>query len=61
MAHLENKIEWCLNKAKKEGAKHRGIKEVEPDIKKANKHIEKANHNLKAMIYLIKGNFSDGQ
>ena len=59
MAHLENKLEWCLNKAKKEGDGHRGLKEVEPDIKKANKHIEKANHNLKAMIYLIKGNFSD--
>src|SRR3989344_8428437 len=59
MGHLENKIEWCLNKAKKEGSKHRGLKKVSPDDEKANKHIEKANHNLKAMLYMIKGNFPD--
>jgi len=59
MAHLENKLEWCLNKAKKEGDKHRGLKEVQPDIAKANKHIDKANRNLKAMVYLVKGNFLD--
>ena len=51
MAHLENKLEWCLKKAKKEGDKHRGLREVQPDIEKANKHIDKANHNLKAMIH----------
>lgn len=59
MGHLENKIRWCINKAKKEGDKHRGLKEVEPDMKKASKHIDKANHNLSAMLYLIKGNFPD--
>ena len=59
MGHLENKLEWCIRKAKKEGEKHRGLKEVEPDEEKANKHIEKANHNLKAMVYLIEGNFPD--
>ena len=59
MGHLENKIEWCLNKAKKEGSKHRGLKEVSLDDEKSNKHIEKANHNLKAMLYMIEGNFLD--
>src|SRR3989344_4480992 len=59
MAHLENKLEWCLKKAKKEGDKHRGLREVQPDIEKANKHIDKANHNLKAMIHLTKGKFPD--
>ena len=59
MGHLENKMEWCLNKAKKEGEKHRGLKEIKPDIDKAKKHIAKADHNLKAMLYLIKGNFTD--
>ena len=58
MGHLENKIEWCLKKGK-EGKKHRGLKEVNPALEKSNKHIEKANHNFKAMIYLIKGNFLD--
>ena len=52
-------MEWCLNKAKKEGEKHRGLKEMSPDMEKANKHIEKANHNFKAVVYLIKGNFPD--
>ena len=59
MGHLENKLEWCIRKAKNEGEKHRGLKEVEPDIEKTNKYIAKAEHNLKAMIYLIKGNFAD--
>ena len=59
MAHLENKLDWCLRKARKEGEKHRGLKEVKPDMEKANKHIVKADHNLKAMLYLIKGNFPD--
>ena len=43
----------------KEGKKHRGLKEINHDAEKSNKHIEKANHNFKAMIYLIKGNFPD--
>ena len=58
MGHLENKLEWCIKKGK-EGKKHRGLKEIDPDAEKSNKHIEKANHNFKAMIYLIKGNFPD--
>ena len=43
----------------KEGKKHSGLKEINHDAEKSNKHIEKANHNFKAMIYLIKGNFPD--
>ena len=57
MPHLENKLEWCISKAKKEGVKHRGLKEVNPDDGKAQKHIGKANNNLKAAVYLLKGNF----
>ena len=59
MAHIENKLEWCLRKAKNEGEKHRGLKEVKPDMDKSSKHIVKADHNLKAMLYLNKGGFSD--
>lgn len=59
MAYLENKLAWCVRKAQKEGKEHRGLQEIEPDIEKAKKHIEKAEHNLKAMLYLIKGNFPD--
>lgn len=59
MGHLENKLEWCIKKAKKEGKEHRGLKEVKPDEEKANRHIAKAEHNRKAMNYLIEGNFPD--
>lgn len=59
MGHLENKLEWCLKKAKKEGEKHRGLKEVSPDKEKANRHIAKAERNRVVMNYLIEGNFPD--
>lgn len=59
MGHLENKLEWCIKKAKKEGKEHRGLKESKPDEDKANMHIAKAEHNRKAMNYLIEGNFPD--
>lgn len=57
MAHLDDKLEWCLNKAKKEGRKHRGLRQIGPDEKLADEFMAKAEHNLDAMVYLIKGNF----
>lgn len=59
MSHAENKLDWCLKKAEKEGLKHRGIRKNNPNILESNKHIKKAEHNLKTMIYLIKGNIFD--
>ena len=62
MVHSENKVEWCLRKAKKEakeGKKHRGLVKINPDIEEARAHIEKAEHNLKAIGYFNKGGFSD--
>lgn len=68
MSQASNHIEWCLNKAKKEieeceklgkRKKHRGLLKVEPDIETAKKHVEKAKHDLKAITYLLKGNFPD--
>lgn len=59
MSHVDKKLKWCIGKAEKEGEDHRGLKVIKPDIESAKKHIGKANHNLKAMIYLIKGNFPD--
>ena len=59
MGQASNKLKYCINKAKTEGVKHRGIKVVEPNIVQAGKHIAKAQHNLKAMLYLIRGNFLD--
>jgi len=59
MVHAENKLEWCINKAKKEGEKHRGIRIVKPDSAQAERHIVKAQHNLKTMLLLIKSNSLD--
>ena len=59
MTHAENKIEWCLKKAEKEGRKHRGLKRIKPNKQEAKKHIEKAEHNIQVMKYLIDGEFYD--
>lgn len=62
MSHASNKVEWCLRKADKElkeSTKHRGLLEKESDVDEAKKHIEKAEHNLRAIEYFNKGKFSD--
>lgn len=62
MTQTENKVEWCLRKAKKEqaeGKKHRGLVKGALNVEEARKHILKAEHNLRAITYFNKGNFSD--
>lgn len=62
MTHTKNKVGWCLKKAEKEleeTGKHRGLIKLKPDIVKAKAHVTKAEHYLKATIYLNKENFSD--
>jgi len=62
MSQTGNKVEWCLRKAKKEregGKKHRGLVKTSPDLDRANNHILKAEHNLRAIDYFNKGGFSD--
>jgi uncharacterized protein (UPF0332 family) len=59
MGHAENKVDWCIRKAEKEGARHRGIRVIEPNAPLAEKHIAKAGHNLKTMLLLIKGGSLD--
>src|SRR3989338_3491709 len=62
MSHAKNKVNWCLNKAKKElreGKQHRGLVKVEVDLEKAREHLAKAEHNLKVTFYLQKGGFTD--
>lgn len=62
MTQAENKVEWCLRKAKKEleeGKKHRGLVKSISHMEEARKHIEKAEHNLRAITYFNKGGFSD--
>ncbi len=59
MTHAENKIGWCLKKAEKEGIKHRGLREIKPDLHKADDNIKKAEHNLEVMESLIAQGFND--
>lgn len=62
MSHASNKVDWCLNKAKKEVEQagiHRGLVKVSPDVTFAEKHIAKAEHNLNAAAYFRKGSYSD--
>ena len=59
MTQAGNKLKYCINKAKTEGVKHRGIRVVEPDSVRAGNHIAKAQHNLKVMLYLVNGNMLD--
>lgn len=62
MSHAKNKVEWCLNKAKKEldkEGKHRGLIKNSPNIEEARKHISKAEHYFKATDYLKRGDYSD--
>ena len=59
MTHAENKLNWCLKKAEKEGRKHRGLREITPDLHKADDHIKKAEHNLAVMECLMQSEFND--
>jgi uncharacterized protein (UPF0332 family) len=62
MSQAENKMKWCLKKAQdalKEGKRHRGLVKTEPNLEEAKKHVEKAEHNFKAIMYFEKSPFSD--
>ena len=62
MPHLKNKVKWCLKKAEKElkeNSIHRGLIKKEPNIELARQHINKAEHNLRAIISFKKIGFSD--
>ncbi len=61
-------LDWCLNKAvreveecKKQGkrAQHKGLLRVKPNLADAEKHIRKAEHNLKAISSFKETGFSD--
>lgn len=53
-------LEWCLEKGKVQGRKHRGLRAIEPDRKEAKEHIEKAVHNMQFMKEVTKlGRYDD--
>jgi len=62
MSQVSKKVQWCLNKAKrelKEKGLHRGLIKLESNQELAEKHLKKAEHNLKAAHYFEQGGFSD--
>jgi len=62
VSHAENKLNWCFKKAETElgqDKKHRGLIKVQPDTEVAYQHIKKAEHNLNAIDYFARGEFSD--
>jgi len=42
MSQAHNQINWCLNKAKKEGKKHRGLVRIATSLDEAKNHLSKA-------------------
>ena len=52
MSLNKSKLDWCL-------AKENRLKKINVNKAKSKEHIEKANHNLLAADYNIKGGFSD--
>ena len=68
MSQASKHIEWCLNKARKEieeckilgkKPKHKGLLKVNSDLSEAKKHLNKAEHNLKAITTFKNNGFSD--
>jgi len=62
MNRAKSKVQWCLDKAKKElqeGKKHRGLIKIEPNMESSKNHLFKAERNLKVTLYLQKGGFTD--
>ncbi len=59
MTQTEKKIDWCLNKAQKEGKKHKGLRRIAPNESEVQKHLLKAQRNLLLVDDLIKLKYSD--
>lgn len=62
MSQALKHINWCLKKAEKElkeGKKHRGLIQINPDVNKATGYLNKAQHNFNAIDYFNEGNYSD--
>ncbi len=62
MTHAEKKVQWCLNKAKKELEQqgiHRGLVSGESDMSQAKQHLDKARHNFEAALFFDEHGYSD--
>ena len=59
MTQAENKVEWCIRKAQKEGHDHRGLKKIDPDLRMSQGYIVKSERYLKASNVLKKAMLDD--
>lgn len=59
MTQAEKKVQWCLNKAEKEGKKHKGLRKVPPNDAEVQKHLAKAQRNLRLIDVLLKMKYAD--
>lgn len=62
MSQITKKVDWCINKAKKELQEtglHRGLIKIEPNKNQAKMYLEKAQHNLNAAIFFAQHGYSD--
>ena len=68
MSQAFNQFKWCLSKAEKEieeskklgkNLKHKGLLKINSNIENAKGHINKAEHNLKAITRFKEIGFSD--
>lgn len=46
----EKMLEWCLKRGEIKKRKHRGLREIEPNLEEVKEHLKKADHNLNFMI-----------
>ncbi len=59
MTQAEKKVQWCLNKAEKEGKKHKGLRKVPLNEAEVQKHLAKAQRNLRLIDDLLKMKYAD--
>ncbi len=59
MPKLNEKLKKCLKEGEEGGERHKGLKKIDPDKGLALAHLDKAMHNLKAMSFFYKNDFSD--
>jgi hypothetical protein len=51
MSHAKNKVNWCLNKARKEGKQHRGLVKADANLEKAREHVAKAGDSMTKLCF----------
>src|SRR3989338_782274 len=56
---VNEKVKKCIKSGETEGERHKGLRKIAPDIKKAADHVQKAIHNLQAMAIFKEKGYSD--